>query len=163
MLNLVKIISTRIDQGKRLIKFLKMGINDVQEMNTVQPFGIDGNPRKDMIALYAPTGEQGKAIIIGYINKNQVAAVGETRLYSTESDSDTEKFYIHLKNDGTAEVGGDSDFMVRFTTLESGFNQFLSDHNTHVHVGNMGAPTAPPTIPSSATIAGAKITEIKTL
>jgi hypothetical protein len=50
-----------------------MGKSDVRECIEVSPYGIDSNPIKDMIALYGPTGENGKDVIIGYLNKNRTA------------------------------------------------------------------------------------------
>lgn len=178
-MNLTKVISTRIQSARRLVKFLRYGRSDVQECAESVPFGIDSNPVKDMIAVYAPTGEDGKNVIIGYINKQQLADVGETRLFSTDSDGEL-KFFIHLKNDGTCDVGGDTDNMVRYSELESAFNQLRSDlndlitaYNAHIHVttATIGASTTPGVIapttstgtPSSADISGAKIDEIKTI
>jgi len=47
---------------------------------------------------------------------------GEFRTYSTDKDG-VEKFYTWLKNDGTYEVGGNDDFLVRYNELAAGFNQ----------------------------------------
>jgi len=177
MLQATKVISTAIKEGKRLIKILRFGRDDVQDIRESMPFGFDGNPTKDLVALYGSTTEKGKPVIIGYINKNQIADIGESRMYSTNADG-AEQFYLHLKNDGTAEFGGDADFMVRFNELKSGFDQLKSDfnshvttYNTHVHpfvglaVGVPGSttPTASTGTPSTASIDSSKIEEIKTL
>jgi len=176
-MNITKVISTSIKEGVRFIKLLRFGKSEVQECREIAPFGIDSNSPKDMIAIYSPTQEKGKSIVIGYINKNQLADIGELRMYSTDSNQ-VEKFFLHLKNDGTAEFGGNSDFMVRYNALETGFNLLKTElnaavtiFNSHVHpytglvVGTSGntAPTVTPGIPAVATITAAKITEIKTL
>jgi len=169
-MNFVKVISTRLKESKgRWIKVLRMGKSDVQECVEVGPFGNDSNPLKDFIAVYSPTGEIGKTAIIGYINREQLAEPGENRSYSLQSDGSL-SFYTWMKNNGTMEIGGDTDFMVRFSELETGFNQFVSDFNAHTHIttATVGAtPTpgviAPPTAPSTAEISGAKIEEIKTI
>jgi len=176
-MNLTKVISTRIQSARRLVKFLRYGRSDVQECAESMPFGIDSNPVKDMIAVYAPTGEDGKNVIIGYINKQQLADVGETRLFSTDTNGEL-KFFVHLKNDGTLEVGGDIDNMVRYSELESAFNELkadfnalVQDYNAHTHPftgvgpGNPGTTlvTTATGTPSSADITGAKIDEIKTI
>lgn len=176
-MNLVTVISTSITTGRRLIKLLRFGKNDVQEVREITPFGYDGNPPEGMTALYGATSEKGKAVIVGYINTNQSVEIGETKIYSTDADL-AEQMYLHLKNDGTAEFGGDSDFMVRYSELETAFNQLKSDFNTlvstynsHTHpfvglaVGVPGstAPTASSGSSSTADITGAKIEEIKTL
>ena len=60
-MNLVKVISSEIDNTKRrIVKFLRYGKSDVQTSFEAMPFGIDSSPTKDMIAIYAPTGENGK-------------------------------------------------------------------------------------------------------
>lgn len=172
-MNIVKIISSRIVDSKRLVKFLRLGKNDVQESHQASPFGIDSNPISGLVAVYAPTMENGKPVVIGYINKNQIAGIGETRIFSTD-DQNTLKTYIHLLNDGTMEIGGNSKNMVRFQELETGFNQLKSDFNalvtlfnTHVHAGVTTGPassavTPTPGTSSAADISGAKIDEIRT-
>jgi hypothetical protein len=165
MINISKVISFSFDSLKRqLVKVYRLGKDDVQEAIQGTPFGIDSSPVKDMQAIFMQTGEKGKTVIVGYLNRNHISEKGETRIYST-NDTGVVQIFLHLKNDGTAEFGGDTDNLVRFSKLEEGFNQLKSDFNaflTHVH-GGSGSPPAPPAIPSMASIADAKIDEIKTL
>ena len=176
-MNVTKTISTSIKNAVRFVKFLRMGKSDVQECRQASPFGVDSAPIEGMAAIYAKTSEVGKPVIIGYVNKNQIAEAGEYRTFSTDSDGGVQ-FYIHLKNDGTAEIGGDTDNMVRFQELETGFNNLKSDfnnlvlrYNTHVHP-YVGLPATTPGVTSAtassgsastADISSAKIDEIKTL
>lgn len=171
----VKIISTSLgDLGKRLIKFAGFGSKDIQTAQHVFPFGIDSNPVKDWVAVYATTSNSGDKIIVGVINKNLLAGIGETRLFATD-DKGTEKGYLWLKNDGTAEILGNDDNAVRFSKLEAGFNQLKDDLNTQIDKWNLfaaayspGSPTTlgtPPTAAtvtnSTASISDAKIDTIK--
>ena len=95
--------------------------------------------------------------------------------------------YIKIKKDGTVEMLGDADNMVRYSKLETAFNQLKQDFDTlvstfnaHIHTpvivgvsGGSGAPavgvpgptptTATTVSPSTADITGAKIEEIKTI
>jgi len=167
--------STRINSlGQRLIKFLRLGRNDMREVPQAGPHGIDSHPVKDMVAIFANTASNGNGAVIGYINRNALAAVGETRIFSTD-DQGAVQFAIHLRNNGTAEIGGDSDHMVRYSKLEEAFNElkgdfnaFIQVYNAHTHSGvtpGSGA-TAIPAAPgqqSTADITPAKINEIKTL
>lgn len=175
MLSAIKTYSSEvIDQGRRLVKFLRFGKSDVQTALQVAPYGIDSNPVKDMVAIYAPTQQKGETVVIGYINKNQLANVGEFRMFSTDENG-TLKFAIYLKNDGTVEIGGNTKNMTRFQELESGFNELRSDFNAHVQKfnahthpgvqsgGAVTGATTTPSDPSAASIAGAKIDQIKTL
>lgn len=174
MLNITKVISTSFDDlQRRIIKVLRKGKSDVQTPMESAPFGIDSNPIKDMIAVYGQTEEKGKTVIIGYIDKNKLAASGESRFYSTD-DNGSLKTYIWLKNDGTMEIGGNTKHMVRYEELQTAFNQLKQDLNTfitifnsHTHtgvtigVGSTSTTTTPGTT-SSADISPAKIDNIKT-
>lgn len=171
---LVKVISTEIDNLKRrVVKILRFGKSDVQTCIEANAYGIDSNPIKDMVAIYAETGEKGKVAIIGYLNKNQKALVGEIRLFSTD-DKGTEKFYTWLKNDGTYEIGGDTNYAVKFNELKNEFNKlkdnynnFLLAYNTHVHTGGTISGSTGTTTPSTETntsnIDNAKNAKIKTI
>lgn len=174
MLNITKVISTSFDDlQRRIIKVLRKGKSDVQTPIEASPFGIDSNPIKDMIAVYGQTEEKGKTVIIGYIDKNKLAASGETRLYSIDNNGNL-KTYVWLKNDGTMEIGGNTKHMVRYEELQTAFNQLKQDLNTfitifnsHTHtgvtigVGSTSTTTTPGTS-SSADISPAKIDNIKT-
>lgn len=176
MISLVKTLSTSIDKLKRrVVKFLRLGRNDVQTSLEAAPYGVDSNPIKDMIAIYQQTGEKGKTVIVGYINKNQQAAPGEYRLYSTDKDG-VEQSFIWLTNDGFIQINGDDDNMVRFSILKAEFDTLRSDLNSHIGNWNAfaaayvpGGPTPvglPPTAISSSTssadIAASKIDKVLT-
>ncbi len=138
-INLVKVISTEVDSLKRrLIKVLRMGKSDIQTPFEASAFGVDSNCPKDFIAVYATTEERGKNVIIGYLNKNSLAKVGEFRTYSTNEKGDQEKMYMLLTNDGFMELGGDTNWAVKYTELKQeldkqkqDFNQLVAIFNTH--------------------------------
>lgn len=172
MIRLVKVISSAITSKVRSVKFYWRGKSDVRNSEDFSPFGIDGNPLKDMVAIAVQSGQDGKAFIIGYLNKNQLAEPGELRLFSLDA-SGVEKTYQWFKKDGTIEILGNTDNMVRYSELETAFNQLKDDHdrlvilfNTHTHsggtiMGNTG-PVSATGLPSTADITPAKIDEIKT-
>lgn len=179
MIKLVNVISSEFDKQKsRIVKYLRLGKSDIQTSEEVSPYGVDSSPIKNMIAVYCETSVKGENVIIGYINKNQLAAPGEVRNYSTDANGNL-KFYTWLKNDGTYLLGGDVDNAVRYSALALAFNQLRTElnahialYNAHVHVilaaGAVPAPfttspTATPATPSTADISPAKIEEIKTL
>lgn len=177
MLNYVKIISSELgDLSMRVLKHLGLGLNDLQTSDESAPFGIDSNPPKDMIAVYGKTQIHGETVIIGYLNKNQLAEIGELRTYSVDEDGNL-SFYTWLKNDGTMELGGDSKNLTRFQELKEGFDTLKEDLNNHIQNWNTFAnaytpgssssvgtpPTATASDPSTASIDDAKIDEIKTL
>lgn len=169
-----KLISTSIDDLKRRVcKVLRFGNSDVQTALEVTAYGIDSNPIKDMIAIYGETSVKGQVVIIGYLNKNQKAEPGELRLFSTDANG-AEKGYIWLKNDGIAEILGNSNFAVKYKELEKAFNDlqkshndFLAEYQKHTHLTNFPViTTAPPVstqVPDQADITKAKNEKIKTI
>jgi hypothetical protein len=182
-MQLTKIISTEIDSlTRRVIKFLRYGLKDTRTAEQIGPYGVDSNPIKDMVAVYTLTGTKGEAVIIGYINKNAIADVGENRIFSTDANGEV-KATIHLKNTGVTqmtgtswEIGGDAKNLVKFQELETAFNSLKQSHNdlvsafnAHMHpTAGTGAPSPPtpgagiPAQPATANISGAKIDNIKT-
>ena len=172
------LVLTRVKQAtKEFIKILRFGKDDVHTADSVTPHGIDSKPVKDALAIYARTNSSEQAVILGYLKNFDKTSEGETRIFATDADG-AEVFDIYLKKDGTCEIGGNSDFMVRFNKLKEGFDQLLSDHNdlvnafnTHVHATAATGPPSPPTAvppdipatPSAASIDDSKIDEIKTL
>jgi hypothetical protein len=169
---LSKVLQSAINSTVRKVQVLLF--KRAREVEQSVPYGIDSAPVKDMVALYANTGEMGQSVIIGYLYKNAVAEVGSIRLYS-------EGGYVHLRANGNLELLGTAKHMVRYEELETGFNslkQSVTDlttaFNSHLHTVVGALPAAPPTVPTvtpplapaippTATITAAKINEIKTL
>lgn len=124
MLSTSKLNSTSFDDLKRrVVKLLRFGKNDVQSPIEAAPYGHDSNPIKDMIAIYGTTQRQGDTVVIGYINVNQLAEVGENRLYSTNANGDLQT-YVWLKNNGDILLGGDADNAVRYSPLSNELTAF---------------------------------------
>jgi hypothetical protein len=171
-MNIVKTISAKLgEKGMLIVKFLRYGKNDVQETHVSLPFGFDCMPVKDMEAVYAPTGEMGASVLVGFINRNLVSKVGESGLYSTNESGEIQ-VYLRLKDNGEIHFGGDAGNLARFQELEEGFNDLkskvnslINKYNTHIHPTPAGASSVTTTTetPSTASIAGAKIDEFKTL
>lgn len=119
MITLAKVKDSAVEKGMRILKVLQFGPKTADECS---PFGEDSNPLKDMTAVFAKTSEAGEPVIIGYINKNQLAKVGEKRMYSLKEDGSISS-YIWMKNDGKMELAGNTDNIVRFKPLEQGLHQ----------------------------------------
>lgn len=164
-MNLVTVISTELKAAKtRLIKVLRYGKRDVQTPREIAPYGVDSSPIKDMVALYAPTSDISAPVIVGYINKNQKAGVGEFRTFATDANG-TEKFYTWMKADGTMEIGGNIDYAVRYLKLDMALQAEVIKINTELGkiataIAALGGAytVAPVTIDISA----AQIKEIRT-
>jgi hypothetical protein len=166
-MQIITTISTSLSAAKtRLVKALRFGKDDIIERPQIAPYGIDSNPIKGMSALYSETSQKGKGVIIGYINKNQLAEVGEFRTFSTDATGAI-KFFIWQKADGTCEIGGDSDNMVRFKPLKDGLADFITAFKLELVEIAAGISSAGGSYTPSTTIdidiADSKIEEIKTL
>lgn len=165
-MNLVKALSSQIDSlGRRIIKFIRFGKDDVQTAIEASPYGIDSNAIKDLVAVYSETSEKGSPIIIGWLNKNQLAGKGELRMYSTDANGQ-QKFYTWLKNDGTMELGGNVDNAVRYAALDTAIQGFKIDIQAElvkIQTGltGIGGVYVPGVL--SVDLSAAKINEIKTL
>lgn len=134
MIALVKIISSETEStslARRILKFFRFGKSDVQTSFEASPYGVDSNPIKDMVAVYAETSEKGKTVLIGYLNKNQMAALGETRIYSTDVSGEL-KSWCWLKNDGTVQINGTANNAVKYTPLNAGLQNYNTDVNTEL-------------------------------
>lgn len=118
MIYFSKFSDSVIDGGKRLLKVLQFGAKSADEC---LPFGVDSNPIKNMTAIYAETSNDSESVIIGYINENQLAQSGETRLFSVDSNGAL-KSYVWLKNNGDIELNGNNYSSVRFEPLNVGLN-----------------------------------------
>jgi hypothetical protein len=155
--------SVLIDKGERMIKVLR-GNNDARTADQVSPFGIDSSPINDLIAIYAET-EGDTRLIMGYLNKDQLAAPGETRIYSVDETGGL-KTYAWVKKDGTIELGGDSHNLVRYVPLNTGLQDFVTFINQQLALISSGIATAGGSYtPGTATIniSESKIEELKTL
>jgi len=164
MVKISKIISSTIDKGRRILKILRLGKEDIQTSYESSPFGIDSNPTKDMIAIQMETAERGKTVIVGYINVNQIADVGELRLYSTNSQG-VEQGYLYLKNDGNLELNGNVDNAMKFIPMNTALqNQVLLINAELVKIAaglNAIVPGSYVPTPITLDITGAKVDTVK--
>lgn len=161
-----KYVSAGIEAGRRFVKVLRLGLADVQTPREAMPFGVDSCPvGKDFVAIMADSAQKGKPVIVGYINRNQIATEGQFRIYSLKSDG-TISQYILLKEDETIEFGGTGDFLVRFNPLKTGLDNQATAINTELAkiqtaIAALGGTYARVNV--SVNIDGAKIEEFETL
>jgi len=120
------------------------------------------------MAIFAETSNNAEPVIIGYLNKNQIAGPGEKRIFSLQPNGELSA-YIWLKNNETIELFGSEDNLVRYSALESQFNelkekfnQLITAYNTHSHGNNPASPPVPQGVPSTANITLSRIDNIKT-
>ena len=147
------------------IKVLRYGKNDVVTANQTGPAGIDSKPVPGRVAVYAQSTTKNESVILGYINDSSETNPGEIRIFGTD-DSGVEVFYLHIKNNGTAEFNGSADNLVRFAPLNTNFAGLVDDINAETlkifNFINALAPGGYPRLPIVRDVSGAKIDEIKT-
>lgn len=148
------------DTDRLLLQVRLSDIDDIQTVEFMSNAGDDTHPPLDSKVLVLSAGEAWKIAVASDDDVVPSMAVGEKKLYSTSGGSI--QAYINLLSDGTIEINGNADFAVRFTALETAFNQLKSDYNSHTHVSvtSVGTPTVP--VPqSTADMSGAKVNEVK--
>lgn len=160
MITFSKFKEAFLEAGKRILKVEQFGVKTATE---VSPFGVDANPLKDMTAIFAETSNISESVIVGYINKNQLANIGEVRLYSLD-ENNAVKSFIWLKNDGTIELNGNTYSSVRYEPLESGIN--AKDNLINTELGKIATAIASlggtyTVAPVSTNIASAKNEDVK--
>ena len=128
MITLSKLKSVAIEQGQRILKVLQYG---PKTANEVTPFGLDSSPLPEYTAIYAETSNVGESLIIGYIQKTQLAKQGEARLFSLDSNG-LLKAEIFCKADGTIILNGGGFASVRYENLNSELQQLKTDMNTEL-------------------------------
>ena len=156
--------------GTKDVVLLQVRITDKDDIQKVELMTNPGNesiPSLGARVTILQAGPSWKIAIAASDNITPDVEAGEKKIYSQENDSI--KAFILLLKSGIIHINGDNDFAVRFTALETGFNQLKSDFNgslIHIHSGvttggGVSGPPTPPTVPSAADISGAKVNEVK--
>lgn len=159
-ITLSKVRSTLLEAGKRILKVEQFGVKTVDL--EVSSFGDDGNPIENMTAIYADTSENGEPVIIGYVNENQLANVGEKRIYSLNINGGLST-YIWLRNNGNIEIGGTSHNAVRYAPLNTGIQSQTTGINAELAkistaIGLLGGTYV--VAPVTADISGSEVSDV---
>ena len=182
MIKVTNVISSIIDAVRRRRPKLQVsGQVDIQNVYESLPWGDDVNPPDGIKAIWAESSVTGKAVLLGYVNTNQLEELqkGERRIYSTNETGEDVAAFIRMLNDGTMHVLGTGDFLVRYTPVETAINELtqklndhIADYNAHIHTttavtGGGGPPgviaaTTSTSTPANVDIEPAKITQAET-
>ena len=114
MITFSKFTEATIELGKRFLKVSQFGTKTAKES---YPFGFDSSPIANMTAIYSDTSNAGEAVIIGYINKNQVAGPGESRIFSVDG-AGVVQAYIFAKSNGNLELNGSENSIAMWDPLD---------------------------------------------
>lgn len=154
---LADLLSVKI--GEFIVNCVSAYTSDVRTQKMISPSGDDSPPLDNAKLFEIPIEGSSKYLTIGVIEKSQGAQQGEKKLYSRDVNG-TVKTTVYLKNDGTLELNGNTDFAVLFNALKTGFDLLVTNFNAHAHTETGGVTTTPIT-PSTASIASAKSTKVK--
>ena len=155
------IILSRVKAAtSEFVKILRYGKDDVQTSDQYLPAGIDSKPVKEQVAAQSTTDDKGETAILGYRIESDKTNEGEIRIFATDSDGN-DVLDLLLKNDGTAEFGGNADNLIRFLALDNGLQSFITDLNAKLVTALTAVGGSWPG--TSLDISGAKIDEIKSL
>ena len=131
MIRIVKQNESIIEKGYRLLKTFGRSKADVSTSYMVSSWGDDSHPSVNSDMVHAETATD-DTVILGIINKNQVALEGEKRIFATDQ-SGAVVVAIYLKNDGTIEMAGNADNAVKYSELNSLITGLVSDINTELN------------------------------
>lgn len=133
------------------------GPDDIQSVEYMSSAGDNHIPSIGSVVTILQAGRAWKIAIASNNQSDFDSSLNESeRIISAHGGA-----YVKWSDDGTIELVGNTDFAVAFNDLKSGFDQLKSDFNSHTHaVTTAPGTTAVPTVPSTATIDGAKVTEV---
>lgn len=109
-----KIKSSVIEAGKRILKVEQFGAKTAKES---YPFGFDSSAPEGFTAIFAETTNKDASVIVGYINKNQLATIGESRMYAVDPSGEVVGF-VYARASGVLELNGSAFSSVRFQSLK---------------------------------------------
>lgn len=165
MIALARTAGTAIASGIRRVKTLVFGKSYTRNPTEIAPYGYDAAPIDGINSLYCDTTVNGVTVTVGYVNTQQKATTGESRIFATDS-AGAFKFNVWLKSDGTVLIG-DSDVpsaytnnLIKWTEFNSVLQAYLTAQNAAITAGvaSAGGAYTAPTAPNFTT---AKTTKIK--
>jgi hypothetical protein len=174
--SIVRIASTVISDlaggGKAVDATIEGSGENTATAQVYGPHGIITRPAERTTGVRLRIGR--RSIIVAVVNYgvDPPENPGETKVYSTDQ-AGTEQASHVLTNDGKHVFNNGEDWAVRFSELETAFNQLKDDYdslvttfNTHAHAGvsTGGGTSGPPTATgaaSTADISGAKVEEVQ--
>lgn len=181
MADLVGIVSSRTKDaasaGKKAVEVTLESSSD--NPVTSEAWGVAGlvsKPGKGVRGFRLRIGRHSIVVAAYNYGVEPPANQGETLAYSTDADGAVQATHL-LTNDGNHVFNDGTDWAVRFSELETAFNQLRDDHdalvasyNAHVHPvpgvstgggSTTSSPTTSTETPSTADVSGAKVEEVQ--
>jgi len=156
--------SSAIEKGYRFIKSFIRSERDVQTSHQVSPWGEDSQPAGKVDVVHAETATDETTLIVGVVQKNKKAGPGEKRIFATD-ESGNEIVDIFMRNDGTIEIAGTGDNLVKFIPLDQGLQDFKNEIQAElvkIQTGITGAGGAYTPGTLTVDISDSKVDKLKT-
>lgn len=141
--------------------------SDIQTVEFFPGAGEDANPADGSRVEVVRVADGYKIVVAVADGITPSMKAGEKKIYSLSAGAIAA--FVNFLDTGVLELNGNADYAVRYTALETAFNQLKSDFNAHIHTttATVGAAATPgaistPTAPSTADITPAKIETVKT-
>lgn len=115
-------------EGKRILKFAGIG-GSATTGKECAPFGFDAQAPAGMTAIYSNSTNDQERVVIGYINKNQLAGAGESRHYAIDKSGAVVSF-VHCKSNGNTEINGNQYSAVRWQELNTHVQDLITQVNS---------------------------------
>lgn len=127
MNKLLSLLSSEYDRLGRLVVKAWNGGSYTYTAEEAGPWGMDARAIKGTVGLYAPTQRDGDELFLGWLIKDRLAEIGETRLFSTDANG-VQKFNAWLRADGTMLLG-DSITPADYANFAVLYNESLAENN----------------------------------
>lgn len=129
--------------------------DDVQTVELMQGAGDQYNPPDGSKVLVISNGQAYKiAIAVDDLTALSIE-IGERAIRAVLDG--TVKSSLLCKTDGNLVLNNGSDFAVQFSAMKTAFDSFVTDHNNHSHASD----GVPPSSPSTADMASAKVDQVR--
>lgn len=134
--------------------------DDIQSIQAMSRSGEDSNPPNGSTVTILNVSDSFKLIVASDDGIVPSMGQGEKKLYSVSGGAIAA--FMNFLTTGVIEINGNADNAVRFSNLETAFNQLKADYNLHVHAlaGGVGV-ASPPSPTTTADMSSAKVDEVK--
>lgn len=120
--------------------------------------GDDSPPLPEDRVLIVKKEGSGEYAIVGVLCKSQGAEPGEKKLYSRDENGNL-KGLIYIMKDGIIELNGNADFAVKFNSLDTGLQAFITDLNLKLTAAFAAVPYTWPG--TSLNVDSSRVDEVK--
>ena len=125
--------------GDKDVLILQVSLIDGEDTRSIEIFSsADFNPANGTRVYICNVSDSYQVAVATSDGLAPEVEPGEVEIYSTDNPVTAKQARIYLNKDGEIIMNQGTDFAVRFSALETAFNQLKSDFDTHTHAYNPG-------------------------